>query len=379
LPLRLLVVANTYERTEPFAGGFVHLTEVASRWTDIELVVMGPRSVRDIIENALRPKQYIVIPDFFAPSRAVTWLLRGFAGIWPARRLRSSCDVVLPLSHSLPDTLPAAAFGLSRCVVVLWHFVGSPFHRAGNFLYNSLTYANGSIGKALALRAGAIVVGSHYLADELGISGRENTFVTTNGIEHIKIRSTEERRGTIYIGRFYPTKAVEDLILAWELVHAKLPDEHLLLVGRGEVDYVASLHALIRDRGLEEFVTIRGDVHDTEKGELLSRSKLFAFPSKEEGWGIAVAEAMAAGLPCATYDLPVLREVFPYGRSVAPIGNFGVFADRLLELLENEAIYRERAREAENLGATFTWERASEVERAAIKYAYNVSRSVATP
>jgi glycosyltransferase involved in cell wall biosynthesis len=43
---------------------------------------------------------------------------------------------------------------------------------------------------------------------------------------------------------------------------------------------------------------------------LVAAADVFAFPSTAEGFGLAAMEALAAGVPVVTRDLPVLREVF---------------------------------------------------------------------
>ncbi|HUA10113.1 MAG TPA: glycosyltransferase family 4 protein [Candidatus Acidoferrales bacterium] len=275
----------------------------------------------------------------------------------------------------MPDILPAAAFGSNRTIVHLWHLIGSPFKRRGGLVNNLLAYCNEVVGMNLALRSAALVVGSHLLAKELGVEGCERTFVTTNGVEHLAPRASEERHGALYVGRLHPTKSVEDLIAAWEIVHRTLPEEKIVLVGRGNRDYVDALRSLIAEKHLERAVVVREDVDNEEKGMLLGSAEVFAFPSREEGWGIAVAEAMAAGVPCVTYDLPIFQEIFPEGRSIAPIDDVGAFAQRLLELLTDERLRAKLAGEAAQLGSTFTWERAAEIESSAIEYVIGLARS----
>jgi glycosyltransferase involved in cell wall biosynthesis len=48
----------------------------------------------------------------------------------------------------------------------------------------------------------------------------------------------------------------------------------------------------------------------------MKASKVFLFPSRFEGWGLAVGEALACGLPVVCYDLPALREIFGGCKSV---------------------------------------------------------------
>jgi glycosyltransferase involved in cell wall biosynthesis len=64
---------------------------------------------------------------------------------------------------------------------------------------------------------------------------------------------------------------------------------------------------MIRDRGLEEHVTLLGERQDV--GALLHAADLFVFPSIYEGLGNALLEAMAAGKPCVVSRIPPLREV----------------------------------------------------------------------
>jgi glycosyltransferase involved in cell wall biosynthesis len=64
-------------------------------------------------------------------------------------------------------------------------------------------------------------------------------------------------------------------------------------------------------------IQLAGFVSEEEKISLLKRSQFFFFPSYEEGWGIALAEALYCECRCLCYELPHYRSIF---------GEFPVYA-----------------------------------------------------
>jgi glycosyltransferase involved in cell wall biosynthesis len=84
-------------------------------------------------------------------------------------------------------------------------------------------------------------------------------------------------------------------------------------------------------------------------------SKVFVFPSHEEGWGIAIAEAMACGLPVVAYDLPVYLEVFPEGMLMVPINNIRRFSEEVLSLLANEEKRHVLGKKGRALVSIYDW------------------------
>lgn len=91
--------------------------------------------------------------------------------------------------------------------------------------------------------------------------------------------------------------------------------------------------------------------------ELFRAVDALAYPSTREGFGLAVLEAAAAGLPAVVSDLPVLQEHLADGRDclMVPAGHSGELADALVRLVRDEAL---RARLVEGGSATaarFRW------------------------
>ena len=99
-------------------------------------------------------------------------------------------------------------------------------------------------------------------------------------------------------------------------------------------------------------IELAGYVDDQTKFDLISRAQLFVFPSAEEGWGIAVAEALSVGTPVVAYELPVYESVFGGHIYATPLKNQTLLAETTQRLLAsyhaNPATYQaEQARIAE--------------------------------
>jgi glycosyltransferase involved in cell wall biosynthesis len=155
-------------------------------------------------------------------------------------------------------------------------------------------------------------------------------------------------RTIAYLGRIHPIKRLEVLIDAAAL----LPGVELVLAGAGDPGYVAELQRRGRFRLL-------GHVNEAEKSELLSRAAVLAFPSLHENFGVAAAEALAAGRPVV---------VSPEVAIASSLGEAGLvaeatprsFAAALESLLADEAQLRARGVAARQLAQSrFGWERAA--------------------
>lgn len=99
------------------------------------------------------------------------------------------------------------------------------------------------------------------------------------------------------LGRHVPYKGMEYLIRASKL----LDDRFVVLIG-GQGELTDSLKHLASDDKKVEFL---GKLSDKEVGGYLASCDIFCFPSitKNEAFGIALAEAMAIGKPCVTFTI----------------------------------------------------------------------------
>ena len=108
---------------------------------------------------------------------------------------------------------------------------------------------------------------------------------------------------------------------------------------------------------LDDEVVLLGTVPDAELPGWYAAADVLAFPSTKEGWGLAMLEAMSAGLPVVASDLPVFREYLRPGRDalMVPVNDAAALATALATVLDDRPL-AERLRSAGRaVCARFTW------------------------
>jgi len=126
----------------------------------------------------------------------------------------------------------------------------------------------------------------------------------------------------IYTGRLSRGKGLHALLAAWESFVRIRPEAHLLLVGSGagsHDDCEQELKAWVASKSLQSCVSFTGQVDDV--ADYLRAADFFVSMSESEGFGLALAEAMASGLPCISTPVGIAPEVIINGvnGSLVPI------------------------------------------------------------
>lgn len=162
----------------------------------------------------------------------------------------------------------------------------------------------------------------------------------------------------LVVSNSYPHKSLETAVRAFGLLQGEFP-HRLLVVGRprrGEPALAAALAALP-----DPSRAARLDYASREDLAALYRAAdLLLFPSRYEGFGLPVLEAMSAGLPVVAAPEGSVPEVAGDAARFARAGDAGDFARAARELLSDPGARARLAEAGRTRAARFSWERTAE-------------------
>ena len=146
---------------------------------------------------------------------------------------------------------------------------------------------------------------------------------------------SDNRFRVLCVCRFYRRKRVDVLLRAAALVWSKIPELEVRIVGGGPD--ASALRKLGTELGLDPIVRWLGDVKQADLACEYSNASLFCLPSAQEGFGIVLLEAMAAGKAILATRSAAVPEVAPHGVLVEP-NNPDALAQGLLRLYRDSSL-----------------------------------------
>lgn len=164
-------------------------------------------------------------------------------------------------------------------------------------------------------------------------------------------------RRLLYVGRFDPYKGIEVLIRAFARVRAAIPDPvELVLAGAPDPRY-PEYQELARNLGIWDAVRWTGYLTDEELVSAYLDADLLVHPSRYEGFGLQVLEAMTLGLPVVSSDGGSLAEVAGGAAILCKPGDTNAFADAIQRVLVNPSLAGQLSAAGRRRAAEFSWAR----------------------
>ena len=182
----------------------------------------------------------------------------------------------------------------------------------------------------------------------LRLSAASKYVVVRNGIDCERFAGPRPRafKGAPVIGavgRFSEEKGHRYLLEAMAELRSRLPGARLVLVGYGALE--GDLRSRAAGLGVEGAVTFAGE---RDSAELLGAFDVFVQPSLYESQGIAILEAMAAGVPVVASDVGGVRDVVREGATglLVPPANPKALAEGVVRLWGDRELSHRLAEEA---------------------------------
>ncbi len=171
------------------------------------------------------------------------------------------------------------------------------------------------------------------------------------------------------VASLFPHKNLDALIDAYATLRGQgVTTAQLALVGlRGAA--AVPLEARVRAAGLEGQVVLTGWVPDGDLPALYQGAAVFALPSRYEGFGLPVLEAMASGVPVVTTTATSLPEVAGDAALLVDPDDRAALAAALARVLDDADLRRELVGRGEERARQFTWRKTAEATLAAFRLA----------
>lgn len=145
----------------------------------------------------------------------------------------------------------------------------------------------------------------------------------------------------LFIGQLVPRKGFDILARAMPAVVRAVPGVRFVFVSFNRAGE-AELRRIVESGGVAQNFELRGQVNEAEKLRLLREAAVVAAPSRYEGFGIPLIEALLAGTPVVTTDVIACNEVIEHERTglLAPYGDHEALAAAIVRLIQNRDLAR---------------------------------------
>jgi glycosyltransferase involved in cell wall biosynthesis len=183
-----------------------------------------------------------------------------------------------------------------------------------------------------------------------GIDLEEN-----NGVTIYPARKTDTKN-ILFVGSLYPVKGVEYLIIAMKIVHDKMPEARLIIVGDGEErEHLAVLSVNL---GIQKYVQFVGKVPHEMVKTFMQQADVFVLPSLSEGLPNVILEAMACGLPIVASRVGGIPDTITNetnGYLIEPKDSDDL-AKKIILLLQDYALLKKISENNRKIVKKYAWE-----------------------
>ena len=181
------------------------------------------------------------------------------------------------------------------------------------------------------------------------------------GLRGHKITGIQGKLKTIlFLSRLDPIKGIETLIKTINILYQIRKDFNLVIGGSGTKKYELKLRKIIDDNGLNDVISMIGNVDQLDKNVIFENADLFVLLSHHENFGIVVAEAMAMKIPVIiSNNVGIQNYVKDYGAGLVISENHPeLIARQIGDLLDDDKLRIEMGNKARYLCENeFAWDK----------------------
>jgi len=236
----------------------------------------------------------------------------------------SKFNYIYSSSDFFPDVYPSSFNGLlnpkSTWIQVIHHLYPKWRNRPGNILYSFFGFYLQKISLNLIQKCHKIICVNTDLYSLFVKKYKTQKITVVNGgidlekihkiKKEINYKKLKKKYTAVYLGRLKPSKGIFDLPKIWKYVIKDHPNSKLILIGEGSSKDKNKLKQLISKEKLKKLIIIKGFLNYKEIVKIFYQSEVFILPSREEGFGMAILEALSCNLKVVVWDMKVFTSVY---------------------------------------------------------------------
>jgi len=364
-------------------GGPLRFFEVSKRWknqTNIKQSLLTTSGGKQMLESMgidLPVTQVrcsiIAQKEYHRLLRLWSYIISSITSILQLRKSEklSKSDVVITASDYFCDIIPALFLKKKlkiKWIACIYHKETHPRNRPGNLVANYITWkiqewSFKKIAKHADLAWLLDTAAGDEVEERLLELGMEQSKIKkiAVGIDLEKIQNSEsadKKVDAIMIG-VRPNKGLYDIIPVWEEVLRLRPGTSLQLMGG--MSGHEQVFKDIKNRHMDSYINLPEEkvsfIEPEKFYKRIKTGKIFFAPSHEEGWGIALCEAMACGLPVVAYNLPVYDRI--YGGAFVPVKCFDTkdMAKNIVNILNDDSNFQTIRQAGFNCANKYDWDK----------------------
>jgi glycosyltransferase involved in cell wall biosynthesis len=208
---------------------------------------------------------------------------------------------------------------------------------------------------------------SEYWKEQLYNKNGLDSIVIYNGVDTGRFGKTTPPREpfVLFVGGMESRKGLEFAIQTLEILVKKGRGLNLVAIARPGfrgIESRAWFDHLIERCNLAGRVEIHELIDDEELIRLYSTASVFFLPTRMEGWGLSIMEAMASGCPVVSTPVGGVTELVHSGENglLVPVGDVHGFAEAIEQLLDDKALRDRLCTAAKETVKRFSWDISAE-------------------
>lgn len=300
----------------------------------------------------------IVLHDMILKGNKVAFLLR-YKKELKKHYQEINPDIIIVLDNGLKGYFVPLLLKTKKPIIFESH--GSKFieeHEQSNHFFSKA----GTFIKLFLKEFGSrkftkfVTLSNESLKEWKGING---IIIPNSLIINSEPKATLQSKKVIAVARHSYEKGLDRLLIIWQKIIEKHPDWILEIYGSKTEN--VDLEQLALDLKITAHVSFYNPVKNIE--EKYKEATIAVMTSRSEGIGMVLLEAMACGLPCIAYDCPCgPRTVINDGINGFLIedGSADLFVEKLLVLIENEAVRLKIGKNAQAIVTAFDFNKIME-------------------